>query len=74
MPATDDKDFYAMVDSIANTGDEDAVQQNKCIKEAQIAEDAAEPTKEQISAIDKEVEASKHVAEKLQRIVANQPE
>ncbi|KAF4476164.1 hypothetical protein CGGC5_v014386 [Colletotrichum fructicola Nara gc5] len=29
MPAQDDKAFYDMLDSIANTGNEDAVQQNK---------------------------------------------
>lgn len=60
MPATDDKKFYEQLDSIANTGNEDVVQQNKRIKEAQFAEDSAEPNEEQIAAIVKEVEASKH--------------
>ncbi|KAI1121380.1 hypothetical protein F5Y10DRAFT_272129 [Nemania abortiva] len=61
MPASQDKKFYEMLDSIAETaGNEDAVQQNKRIKEAQIAEDSAEPNEEQIAAIHREVEAGKH--------------
>ena len=44
MPASKDKPFYDMLNSVAHiTGDEDAVQQNKRIKEAEIAEDAREP-------------------------------
>ncbi|KAF7536426.1 hypothetical protein G7054_g4557 [Neopestalotiopsis clavispora] len=62
MPASDDANFYKMLDSIANTGDEDAVQQNKRIKETEFAEDATEPNEEQTAAIRKEVEASKHKA------------
>lgn len=38
MPASADGTFYAMLDSIANT--ENAVEQNKRIKEAQFAEDS----------------------------------
>lgn len=61
MPASADKAFYAMLDSIAKTtGDEDAVQQNKRIKEAQFAEDSSEPNEEQTAAIRREVEAEKH--------------
>lgn len=59
MPAQDDRAFYDMLDSIANTGDEDAVQQNKRIKEAEFAADATEPNEEQTAAIRREVEASK---------------
>lgn len=59
MPASNDEEFYEMLDSIANTGDEDAVQQNKRIKEAQFAEDCAEPNEEQTAAIRKEVKAGK---------------
>ncbi|KAF0319969.1 hypothetical protein GQ607_012737 [Colletotrichum asianum] len=59
MPARNDKAFYDMLDSIANTGEEDAVQQNKRIKEAEFAADAAEPNEEQIAAIRREVEAGK---------------
>ncbi|KAI4596748.1 hypothetical protein KJ359_005090 [Pestalotiopsis sp. 9143b] len=62
MPASDDKAFYEMLDSIANTGEEDAVQQNKRIKEAEFAADSAEPNEEQIAAIDRELEASRHQA------------
>ncbi|EQB43403.1 hypothetical protein CGLO_17941 [Colletotrichum gloeosporioides Cg-14] len=59
MPAQDDRAFYGMLDSIANTGNEDAVQQNKRIKEAEFAADATEPNEEQTAAIRREVEASK---------------
>lgn len=59
MPASKDASFYKYLDSIANTKDEDAVQQNKRIKEAQFAQDSAEPNEEQIEAIRREVEASK---------------
>lgn len=62
MPASDDETFYEMLDSIANTGEEDAVQQNKRIKEAEFAADSAEPNEEQIAAIDRELEASRHQA------------
>ncbi|KAI8275193.1 hypothetical protein K4K60_008839 [Colletotrichum sp. SAR11_57] len=54
MPAQDDKAFYDMLDSIANTGNEDAVQQNKRIKEAEFAADATEPNEEQTAAIRRE--------------------
>lgn len=60
MPASNDKSFYSMLDSIANTKDEDAVQQNKRIKEAQFAEDSAEPNAEQVEAIRKELEEERH--------------
>lgn len=57
MPASADKSFYAMLDTIAAT--ENAVEQNKRIKEAQIAEDSREPTKEEAEAIHREIEAEK---------------
>lgn len=61
MPASTEKAFYAMLDSIAETtGEEDAIQQNKRIKEAQIAEDIAEPNAEQAAEIHRQVEAEKH--------------
>lgn len=50
-----------MLDSIAQSvGDEDAVQQNKRIKEEQFAQDSAEPDEAQTAAIHREVEAGKH--------------
>ncbi|KAI0966740.1 hypothetical protein F4678DRAFT_466109 [Xylaria arbuscula] len=58
MPASDDKEFYTFLDSIAET--KDAVAQNKHIKEAQFAEDSTEPDEEQTKAIRREVEASRH--------------
>lgn len=61
MPASDNRDFYALLDSIAQSvGDEDAVQQNKRIKEEQFAQDSAEPDEAQTAAIRREVEAGKH--------------
>lgn len=57
MPESADGTFYAMLDSIAKT--ENAVEQNKRIKEAQFAEDSREPTKEEVEAIHREVEADK---------------
>lgn len=45
MPADKDSPFYHMLDSVAaTTGDEDAIAQNKRIKEAEFAEDSREPT------------------------------
>ncbi|KAI1740234.1 hypothetical protein F4680DRAFT_448429 [Xylaria scruposa] len=58
MPSSDDKEFYTFLESISQT--EDAVAQNKRIKEAQFAEDNTEPDEKQIEAIRREVEASKH--------------
>ncbi|KAI0428744.1 hypothetical protein F5Y09DRAFT_343338 [Xylaria sp. FL1042] len=52
MPASDDKEFYTFLDSISQTAD--AVAQNKHIKEAQFAEDSAEPNEEQIKAIQRD--------------------
>lgn len=66
MPASEDKNFYEMLNSVAKNKDEDAVQQNKRIKEAQFAEDNTEPNEEQTEAIRKAVEAGKHK-------VTNQP-
>lgn len=61
MPASENRDFYALLDSIAQSvGDEDAVQQNKRIKEEQFAQDSAEPDEAQTAAIRREVEAGKH--------------
>lgn len=61
MPASEDRDFYALLDSIAQSvGDEDAVHQNKRIKEEQFAQDCAEPDEAQTAAIHREVEAGKH--------------
>ena len=57
MPADLDKGFYEMLDSIAET--DDAVQQNKKIKEAQFAEDSREPNEEEIEAIRKELKEEK---------------
>lgn len=62
MPATKDKAFYDLLNSIAdstNHGKIDAVQQNKRIKEAQLAEDSAQPNAEQLEYIHREVEAGK---------------
>lgn len=48
MPADKDKNFYDLLDSVAvTTGDEDAIAQNKRIKEAEFAEDSREPTAEE---------------------------
>ncbi len=56
MPASDDKSFYEMLNSIkASTGDEDAIRQNKRIKEAEFAEDSREPTAEEEKALKAEV-------------------
>lgn len=56
MPASKDKPFYDMLDSIAQTTkDEDAVKQNKRIKEAEFAEDAREPNEADIEAIREEL-------------------
>ncbi|KAK8872364.1 hypothetical protein PGQ11_002878 [Apiospora arundinis] len=62
MPASADRRFYELLDSAVQTttGDEDAVQQNKRIKEAEFAADSAEPNEEQTAAIRREVEAGKH--------------
>lgn len=63
MPASKDKAFYDLLDSIADTTDHgkvDAVQQNKRIKEAEFAEDNSEPNAEQLAYIHREVEAAKH--------------
>lgn len=49
--------FYNMLDSIADT--KDPVEQNKRIKEAQIAEDSREPTAEETKIIHQEVEKEK---------------
>jgi hypothetical protein len=54
MPAIVDKDMYDMLDSVADT--DNAVEQNKRIKEAEFAEDSREPTEEEIKAIDRELE------------------
>jgi hypothetical protein len=60
MPASDDKIFYEMLDSIAETTDqENAVQQNKRMKEEQFAADSAEPNDEETEAIRQDVVASK---------------
>ncbi|KZF22003.1 hypothetical protein L228DRAFT_247614 [Xylona heveae TC161] len=49
MPAQDDKTFYSYLDSIAQTTKgEDAVSQNKRIKEAEFAEDSREPNEQEI--------------------------
>lgn len=56
MPASQDKLFYAMLDSIANTTHgEDAIAQNKRIKEAEFAEDSREPTPEEVEILKAEV-------------------
>lgn len=70
MPASKDKAFYDLLDSIAdstNHGKVDAVQQNKRIKEAQIAEDSAEPNAEQLAYIHREVEDGRHHGNSEQR-------
>lgn len=57
MPAEKDANFYAFLDSISHVqGDEDAVQQNKRIKEGRFTEDSREPNTEEIKAIDRELE------------------
>lgn len=61
MAPKDNTDFYKMLDSVAETTrDEDAIQQNKRIKEAQIAEDSREPTEAEIKAIRKELQEEKN--------------
>lgn len=60
MPADEDKYFYDLLDSIAATGDEDAVAQNKRIKEAEFAEDSREPNEEETEAIRHELEEERH--------------
>jgi hypothetical protein len=56
MPASKDKRFYDMLGSIVHTNsNEDAVQKNKRIKEAAIAEDAREPTEAELDAIREEL-------------------
>lgn len=59
MPADQDSAFYEFLDSIADTGEEDAVQQNKRIKEAQFAEDSREPNAEEEEVIKKDVQESR---------------
>jgi len=54
MPASDDANFYRMLDSIAKTTN--AVEQNKRIKEAEFAEDSREPTEQEIAAIRQDLE------------------
>ena len=52
MPAKDDEAFYKILDSIAaTTGEEDAVAQNKRLKEAEFAEDSREPNVEEVAAL-----------------------
>ncbi len=71
MPASRDKRFYDMLDAIANTkGDEDAVQQNKRIKETAIAEDAREPTEAELAAIREELKRERHGKWNLEFVVA----
>ena len=59
MPVNADKAFYDMLDSIAQTGEEDAIQQNKRIKEAEFAEDSREPNPQEVEAIRKELQDEK---------------
>jgi hypothetical protein len=60
MPASQDESFYQMLDSVADpNSNEDAVAQNKRIKEARIAEDAREPDAAEVEAIDRELEREK---------------
>ncbi|KAF4968851.1 hypothetical protein FSARC_3817 [Fusarium sarcochroum] len=64
-PATQLKDIDYFMRSLDGTPDKskleaNAILGNKRTKEVHIAEDAAEPNEEQIAAIHKEVEASKH--------------
>ena len=62
MPADRDKAFYDLLDSAAVTtsADEDAIAQNKRIKEAEFAEDSREPTEEEEREIRRFVEESRH--------------
>lgn len=74
MPASKDKAFYDLLDSIADSTDHgkiDAVQQNKRIKEAQLAEDSAEPNAEQLAYIHREVEAGRYHGKTEQRQQTN---
>ncbi|MCJ1373933.1 hypothetical protein MMC20_005163 [Loxospora ochrophaea] len=61
LPASNDKRFYELLDSAAvtTTADEDAIAQNKRIKEAEFAEDSREPTTEEEAAPRAEVEEEK---------------
>lgn len=60
MPASKDKPFYDMLDSIAQTTRlENAVQQNKHIKEAEFAEDSREPNEAELAAIREELKKEK---------------
>lgn len=54
MAQQKDGSFYNFLDSISGT--ENAVEQNKRIKEGQIAEDSREPTEAEVKAIDREIE------------------
>ncbi|KAI9878214.1 MAG: hypothetical protein M1830_001558 [Pleopsidium flavum] len=61
MPADKDKRFYDLLDSVAaTTGDEDAIAQNKHIKEAEFAEDSREPTAEEEEELKRFVEQTRH--------------
>ncbi len=64
MPADKDKNFYDLLDSVAvTTGDEDAIAQNKRIKEAEFAEDSREPTAEEEEELKRFVEQNRHKEE-----------
>ena len=69
MPAEVDKAFYEYLDKIANTGDEDAIAQNKRIKEAEFAEDSREPTAEEDKELRKYIEQVRN--EESRHTVAN---
>ncbi|KAI9752116.1 MAG: hypothetical protein M4579_005754 [Chaenotheca gracillima] len=61
MPADNDRAFYKLLDSAAvTTGDEDAVSQNKRIKEAEFAEDSREPNAQEEKALKQYVEETRH--------------
>ncbi len=57
MSGNENQSFYSMLDSVSQT--ENAVQQNKKIKEAEFTEDSREPNEEEVEEIRHELKADK---------------
>ena len=64
MPDNGNTGFYKFLDSVSQT--QNAVQQNKEIKEAQFAEDAREPNEQEIQAIHRELESEREIGKPCQ--------
>lgn len=73
MPADVDKAFYDFLDSIAKTGEEDAVQQNKRIKEAEFAEDRVKHEKESKAITTRRVAHPFSQQQEKLRVIQQQP-